>query len=118
MTLKTATVYDNLTVASTSIALASVPATIIPVVRIKHVDSATAGTDYNLYVSRDGGTTYSSAASLTDWVTDPFETNVHVVYGAPVDVSGQPSGSNLRLKIITSNNKSLEVRDWGAAAYQ
>ena len=115
---KTAAVTNNLTVASNSIALASVPATIIPVVRIKHVDSATAGTDYNLYVSRDGGTTYSSAASLTDWVTDPFETNVHIVYGAPVDVSGQPSGSNLRLKIITSNNKSLEVRDWGAAAYQ
>lgn len=109
---------NNLTVASNSIALASVPATIIPVIRIKHVDSATAGTDYNLYVSRDGGTTYSSAASLTDWVTDPFETNVHIVYGAPVDVSGQPSGSNLRIKIITSNNKSLEVRDWGAAAYQ
>ena len=115
---KTAAVTNNLTVASTSIALASVPATIIPVIRIKHVDSATAGTDYNLYVSRDGGTTYSSAASLTDWVTDPFETNVHIVYGAPVDVSGQPSGSNLRLKIITSNNKSLEVRDWGVVAYQ
>lgn len=109
---------NNLTVASNSIALASVPATIIPVIRIKHVDTATAGTDYNLYVSRDGGTTYSSAASLTDWGVDPFETNVHIVYGAPVDVSGQPSGSNLRLKIITSNNKSLEVRDWGAAAYQ
>lgn len=109
---------NNFTVASNSIALASVPATVIPVIRIKHVDTATAGTDYNLYVSRDGGTTYSSAASLTDWVTDPFETNVHIVYGAPVDVSGQPSGSNLRLKVITSNNKSLEVRDWGAIAYQ
>ena len=118
MTLKSADTPNNLTVASNSIALASVPATIIPVVRIKHVDSATAGTDYNLYVSRDGGTTYSSAASLTDWGVDPFETNVHIVYGAPVDVSGQPSGSNLRLKIITSNNKSLEVRDWGVVAYQ
>ena len=91
---------------------------VVNFIRIKHVDTATAGTDYNLYVSRDGGTTYSSAASLTDWVTDTFETKVHVVYGAPVDVSGKPSGSNLRIKIITSNNKSLEVRDWGAAAYQ
>lgn len=118
MTINGAGSTNNLTVASNSIALAAVPSTVIPVIRIKHVDTATAGTDYNLYVSRDGGTTYSSAASLTDWATDPFETNVHIVYGAAVDVSGQPSGSNLRIKVITSNNKSLEIRDWAAIAYQ
>lgn len=112
----TAPVTNNLTVASNSITLAAVPTKIIPVLRIKHVDSATAGTDYNVYVSRDGGTTYSSAATLTDWFTDPID-SAHVVYGAAVDVSGQPSGSNLRIKVITSNNKSLEIRDWGAIAY-
>ena len=109
---------NNLTVASNSIALAAVPSTVIPVIRIKHVDSATAGTDYTIKISRDGGTTYSSAASLTDWATDPFETNVHIVYGAAVDVSGQPSGSNLRIEVESFNAKLLEIRDWGALAYQ
>lgn len=112
----TPAVTYNVTVSSTSIALPAVPTSVIPVVRIKHVVSATAGTDYNVYVSRDGGTTYSSAATLTDWFTDPID-SAHVVYGAAVDVSGQPSGSNLRIKVITSNNKSLEIRDWGAIAY-
>lgn len=107
---------NNLTVTSTSIAVPSVPTSIIPLIRIKHVDSATAGTDYNVYVSRDGGTTYSSAATLTDWFTDPID-SAHVVYGAAVDVSSQPSGSNVRIKVTTSNNKSLEIRDWAFIAY-
>lgn len=103
---------NNLTVQSTSIAAPSTPLSIVLYGRVKHVDSATAGTDYNFYISRDGGTTFSSAASMTDYFTDPTD-SAHVLFSAAVDVTGQPSGSNVIIKFATANNKMLELRDWG-----
>jgi hypothetical protein len=108
--------FDALTVASSSIAVPAEPTMVVPIIRIKHNASATAGTDYNITVSRDGGSTYSSNATLTDYFTDPSD-SAHVVYGAAVDVSGQPSGSNVRIKLTTGSNKNVEAVDWGFAAY-
>lgn len=105
-------VTNNVTAQSTSIAVPANPATCVLYARVKHVDSATVGTDYNFYVSRDGGTTFSSAASMTDYFTDPTD-SAHVLYSASVGVSGQPSGANVVLKLITANNKMVELRDWG-----
>lgn len=115
ITLLNAAAADNLVVASASIAMPSAPAFVVPLLRIKHISGAVAGTDYNVQVSRDGGATWSSNASLTDWFTDPVD-SAHVVHGAPVDVSAQPSGANVRLRLTTANNKNLELCDWGFAA--
>lgn len=106
---------SNFSVTSSSITVASVPSSVMPIARIKHVDAATPGTDYNLFVSRDGGATYSAAASLTSWFTDPSD-GARIVYGAPLNVSGQPSGSNVRIKLTSANNKNIELRDWGFIA--
>ena len=116
VTLLNAASVNNLTVASTSIALPAVPSKIIPVARVVHTDTQSAGTDYNIYVSRDGGTTYSSACTTHDWSTSPVD-SAHIVYCDPVDVSGQPSGSNARIKVISSTGKNIDIRDWALISY-
>jgi hypothetical protein len=72
------------------------------------VDAATAGTDYTLEFSRDGGTTWT-AATLTELFTAPG--SIRVVESNLVDVSAQPSGTSLRWQFKTLNNKNVELHD-------
>ena len=78
------------------------------VIRVKEVDAAAAGTDYTLEFTRDNGTTWT-AATLTELFTAPG--SVRVVESNLVDVSGQPSGTWLRWRFKTLNNKNVELHD-------
>lgn len=102
--------FGNLIVTTSNIVVSSTPNQAIVSARIKHVVPATPGTDYSIYVSRDGGTTYSSAVTLTDYYVDPSD-NAHVVSGT-TNLSSQPSSTNVRLKFTTSTNKNVELLDW------
>jgi len=69
------------------------------------VDSITLNTDLKAYISRDNGTTYSQV-TLED--EGNYITGAKVLSGV-VDISAQPSGSNIKYKIETLNTKNLRI---------
>jgi len=85
-------------------------ATIVPtsariVLFEEDVDSVTINTDLKAYVSRNNGTTYSQV-TLED--EGNYITGARILSGV-VDISGQPSGSNMKYKIETLNSKNLKL---------
>ena len=69
------------------------------------VDAITLNTDLKAYVSRDNGTTYSQV-TLED--EGNYITGARILSGI-VDISAQPSGSNIKYKIETLNTKKLNL---------
>jgi hypothetical protein len=97
----------NLTVASTVLTAASAPSSVKLVARVREIDTITLNADLVLAVSRDGGTTYSNAT-----MNDRFTANaIHVLESDALNISGQPSGTAMKWKATTANNKSLELHD-------
>jgi hypothetical protein len=98
---------SNMTAKSTALTAAAAPSSMKVVARTKHVDSITLNTDYKISVSRDGGTTWSYAS-----LTDRFTVNsIHVLEADSIDVSSQPSGTSVKWRIETLNNKMVETHD-------
>ena len=67
--------------------------------------STTLDTDLKGYVSRDGGTTYTQTPLTLDTT---YETGKTLVSGS-VDISGHPSGTNMKYKIDTLNQCASKV---------
>ena len=67
--------------------------------------TTTLDTDLKGYVSRDGGTTYTQTPLTLDTT---YETGKTLVSGS-VDISGQPSGTNMKYKIETLNQSASKV---------
>jgi hypothetical protein len=99
----------NMTVCSTTFAAASQPAAIRAVLRAKFIDAVTLNTDLTVEVSRDGGTTWS-AGTLTDKFAVPG-TSHHVLDTGDIPVASQPSGTSVKWRIKSLNNKNLEIHD-------
>jgi hypothetical protein len=75
------------------------------------VDSITLNTDIKAYVSRNNGTTFSQV-TLED--EGNYITGARILSGL-VDISGQPSGSNLKYKIESLNDKILKIHGTGVS---
>jgi len=73
------------------------------------VDAVTINTDLLAYLSRDGGTTFSQV-TLAD--EGDYENGKRILTGT-VDISGQPSGTNMEWKIVTTNSKELKIHGVG-----
>ena len=102
----TAVVYGNITLVSNAQTAQTAPTT----GRLMLYEEASTGTitlntDLKGYVSRDGGTTYTQV-TLADDTT--YETGKRLVSGS-VDISGQPSGTNIKYKIETLNQSTTKV---------
>lgn len=110
--VRTATgAVNNMTVRSASFTAATAPSKMKALLRVKEVSAATAGTDYTLECSRDGGTTWSTM-TLTELFTSASPTaDIRVVEAVEIDVSGQPSGTAPRWRFKTLNNKNVELHD-------
>ena len=67
--------------------------------------STTLDTDLKGYVSRDNGTTYTQTPLTLDTT---YETGKTLVSGS-IDISGQPSGTNMKYKIETLNQSASKV---------
>ena len=80
---------------------------------VQHLDytPGVLGTDLIVSVSRDGGSTWT-AATLTDRGYYNYSTRRKLLYGS-ADVAAQPSGSDIRYKIVSANN--VAMRFWGMA---
>ena len=74
--------------------------------------SSTLNTDIKAYASRDNGTTYTQITLASQGT---IETNHRLLSGS-VDISGQPSGTNMKYKIETLNQSlTKETRVYGTS---
>lgn len=69
------------------------------------VDAITINTDLKAYISRDDGTTWSQVTLANE---GEYETDKNILTGT-VDISGQPSDTDMVYKITTHNNKDLKI---------
>jgi len=100
---------QNMVLVSYSFEARSAPTTVRLTVMEEDVDSVTLNTDIKGYVSRDDGTTWSEI-SFSDF--GEYLPGKRVLSGS-VDVSSQPSGTDMRWKITTHNNKDLKLHGIG-----
>jgi hypothetical protein len=80
------------------------------------VETVTPNTDIKVYISRDGGTTFTQATDLKyefniyqEVVWGSIYNNVNFLVGT-VDLLSQPNGKEICYKITTHNNKDLLIR--------
>jgi hypothetical protein len=92
----------NVTVVSTATAAVAQPVEMRAVLLHEPVDTVTLNTDVVFEVSRDGGTTWSTATLANQ---GPFDA-VTFIRSAAIDVSGQPAGSSVKWRVRTLNAKS------------
>lgn len=97
---------QNMTLISSAFTAAAVPTVARIGIQIKAIDAITINTDVIAYVSRDGGTTWT-AATLVLEMTREDGTAIYVHDG--LSISGQPSGTSMKWKIVTANNKNVEI---------
>lgn len=98
---------NNMTlVEGSGLSAEAAPATIRALLDVTPVDTITLGTDLTVEVSRDGGTTWTAAGAYTTVRTLGSR---KIVETDAVSVTGQPSGTSVRARIKTLNNKNLSV---------
>jgi hypothetical protein len=87
----------------------SVPTSARIILFEEDVDSITLNTDLKAYISRDNGTTYSQV-TLED--EGNYITAARILSGV-VNISGQPSDTDVIYKLTTHNNKNLKIHGVG-----
>lgn len=70
------------------------------------VDSVTLNTDLKAYMSRDDGTTWTQ---LTLSEEGTYEVGKRIVASVSIDISAQPSDTDVRMKIQSFNNKAFKL---------
>ena len=98
---------NNATVASQALAAAAAPGVAKLLARVKEIDAISLNIDIIVSVSRDGGTTYTPFV-LTKKFTNG---DISLYESAELDISGQPSGTSMKWKLVSANNKAFELRD-------
>jgi hypothetical protein len=99
----------NMTLISLPQVATDIPTSARIVIFEADVDSVTLNTDLKAYISRDNGVTYSQV-TLED--EGNYISSARILSGV-VDLTSQPSGTNIRYKLITDNLKSLEIHGVG-----
>lgn len=103
------TVINDMTLISLPQTATIVPDTVRLIIFEEDIDSVALGTDLKGYVSRDNGTTFDEV-TLTEEGT--YSPTARILSGS-VDVSSQPSGTDMVYKIESLNTKELRLH--GAA---
>ncbi|MBI1204014.1 MAG: DUF2793 domain-containing protein [Rhodopseudomonas sp.] len=97
----------NLTVASNALTAAAAPASAKLVARVKEVDTIALNSDLIFSVSRDGGATFSAFTMSKRYTAS----SVAVYESNALDLSAQPSGTSMKWKVVSANNKMFEIND-------
>lgn len=112
-TAETPSTPTNMTLISEGFSAEAQPNESRIIVLLEEVDSVTLNTDLIAYVSRDDGATWTQA-TLTD--EGDFD-SLKKILVASADISGQPSGTDMRYKLQTANLKNLRIHasaeSWG-----
>lgn len=79
------------------------------IVYAKTAAGITLNTDLIASVSRDGGTTFTAATLIQ---SDTFSDGTTVYYQNDLDISAQPSGTDLVIKVVGANGADVQVMSW------
>jgi hypothetical protein len=104
----------DITIISNSITADSAPSELRVLFDIEQMEAATENTDFVGAASRDGGTTFTTGTLVK--VSEVSATRA--VWAATIDVSGQPSGTAARLRLVTANNKHIRLHRWALQSDQ
>jgi hypothetical protein len=96
---------NNMTLVSNAFTATAVPTQARVAVFIDPQVSITINTDFTAEVSRDGGTTWTAVTLAL--VSNPVGTVEQ--YEGTVSISSQPSGSSMKYRLKTLNNKDIDV---------
>jgi len=94
----------DMTLISNALTASSAPSTGFITVQADPVDSVAVNSDLKAFISRDSGSNFSEV-TLTAGATNSNFIN----YEGSVDISGQPSGTSMKYKVTTHNNKEIRV---------
>jgi hypothetical protein len=100
---------SNMTLISNAQIATAVPTSARIVLFEEDVDAITLNTNLKAYISRDNGTTFSQVTLTNEGY---YATSKNILCGL-VDISGQPSGTNMKYKIETLNEKNLKIHGTG-----
>ena len=101
--------FNSGTFKTVSQTVSSAPDSIRLVVIGKEESSQTLNTDTVFSVSRDGGTTFTNV-TLSD--SGNYNSSGVKIYVGSADVSGQPSGTNIKFKMTSSSNKGFTLHGY------
>jgi len=101
---------QNMTLQSNAFTAQAAPTNARLMVLEVNVDSVTVNTDIKGYVSRDGGTTFTQVTLVDEGDTEATAKQILV---ANVDISAQPSGTSMKWKVTTLNNKDMDIHGVG-----
>jgi len=90
----------NMVLVSVGFTAVAVPATGRVVCLHEPVAAVTYNTDFTIEVSRDGGTTWT-VATIND--EGEYAAGINILSTDPIDLTGQPSGSDMRYRLKTLN---------------
>jgi len=96
----------NMTLVSTAFTAASAPDTGRVHVQVKENETITVNTDLTAEISRDGGTTWTTATLV---LQETLADGTKAYEDDDVTISGQPSGTSMKYRIKTLNAKDIEV---------
>ena len=97
---------ENMTLVSNAFTADSAPSNAIVGVQVVENESITPNTDLTAEVSRDGTTFTACTLALK---TSLAATSTKYYESASTDISSQPSGTSIKYRIKTLNNKNIEV---------
>ena len=98
-------VTNNMTLISNAITAEVEPDNARAVIFEEDVDSITINTDLKFYITRDGGTTYTQLTLVDE---GDYASGKRILVGN-IDISGQPSGTTMKYKLESLNNKNLKI---------
>lgn len=105
---------DNFVLQSISFGAESEPSEGRLVFLLENINSSVVNTDIVGSISRDGGTTFTTLTLSDDGA---FDNTFDIIVSESVDISAQPSGTNMEYKIETFNNKAAFIKgvwfQWG-----
>ena len=96
----------NMTLVSNAFTATAVPATGRIHIQVNPVDSITINTDLTAEISRDGGTTWTTATLV---LKETLKDGTVAYEANSVTISGQPSGTSMKYRIKTLNTKEVQV---------
>lgn len=74
----------------------------------QEIDATIENTETNVYLSRDNGTTWTQVI-VAD--AGSYDGTYHYMIGT-VDVSAQPAGTNVKIRVQTANGKEVRLAAW------
>ena len=102
----TPNVFNNATIISNTFTAETAPTEASAVFLHQPIVAVTLNTDILGYISRDNGTTWTQG-TLVD--AGSFDNTTNILTMNAVDISGQPSGTSMRYKIVTANAKEQRL---------